>query len=133
MMGQQQQQQGQPQQYPQQQYAPQPAPQYAVHQAPAQQQFRLPKIIGYLLIMVAVIFIPIGMIIGINAEGADAGDTIRLGMNIGQIGVLLASVFTMLFLGAGADLDKFEKLGLLLFLGIILSAAAGFNFLGNLF
>ncbi|MFH0816130.1 MAG: hypothetical protein V1934_04880 [Methanobacteriota archaeon] len=133
MMGQQQQQQqGQPQQYPQ-QYAPQPAPQYAVHQAPPHQQFRLPKLIGYLLIMVAVIFIPIGMMISINASGVDAGDTVKMGMNIGQIGVLLASVFTMLFLGMGADLDKFEKLGLLLFLGILVSAATGFNFLGNLF
>jgi hypothetical protein len=38
----------------------------------------------------------------------------------------------MLFLGAGADLDKFEKLGLLLFLGIVVSATTGLN-LGNLF
>ena len=86
-----------------------------------------------MLIMVAVIFIPIGMIIGINAEGADAVDTVRMGMNIAQIGVLLASVFTMLFLGAGADLDKFEKLGLLLFLGIVVSAATGLNFLSSLY
>jgi hypothetical protein len=52
MMGQQQQQQQQGQtQYPQ-QYAPQPAPQYAVHQAPAHQQFKLSKMLGYILIMV---------------------------------------------------------------------------------
>lgn len=130
MMGQQQQQQQQGQQQYPQQYAPQPAPQYAVHQAPTHQQFKLPKLIGYLLIMVAVIFIPIGMMIGINAEGTDALDTARLGMNISQIGVLLSAVFTMLFLGAGADLDKFEKLGLLLFLGIIVSAASGLSFTG---
>jgi hypothetical protein len=42
MMGQQQQQQGQPQQYGQQQYAP-PAPQYAVHPAPQSAPFKLSK------------------------------------------------------------------------------------------
>jgi hypothetical protein len=108
----------------------QPPPQYAVHPAPAQ-PFKLNKMLGYLLIMVAVIFIPIGMLVAINADPQDYADGVKLGATISQIGVLLSAVFTMLFLGTGADLDKFEKLGLLLFLGIVVSAATGLNLLAS--
>ena len=110
-----------------QQYAP---PQY-VQTAP-HQPFKLPKMIGYILIMIAVIFIPIGMMIAINASGSSASDTRKLGANIEEIGILLAAVFTMLFLGVGADLDKFEKLGLLLFLAVLVSAGMGVS-LGSIF
>jgi hypothetical protein len=112
----------------QQQYQQAPPPQgYPVHQAPPAQPFKLPKMVGYILIMIAVIFIPMGMIIQINAEGSDAADTIKMGMNIEQIGVLLAAVFTMIFLAGGGDLDKFEKLGLLLFLGVVIMATTGIS------
>jgi hypothetical protein len=129
MMGQPPQQQGPPQQYGQQQYV-QPMPQYPVHPAPHKAGFKLPKLVGYILVMVGVMLIPAGMMMCVNADDAD---DIQNGMNVGMVGVLLTSVFTMLFLAIGDELDKYEKLGLLLFLGIVVSAAMNFNIFGNLF
>ena len=116
MNGQQQQPQGQ--QPPYGQPYQQPQPQYAVHQAPAQ-PFKLNKMLGYILIMVAIIFIPIGLI-AINV--ADDVDGEEMGNTIIYIGTLLACVFTMLVMGMCQDLEKNERLGLLLFLGIVIAS-----------
>jgi hypothetical protein len=90
------------------------------------QPFRLNKMLGYILIMVAVIFIPIGLI-AINV--ADDMDDVEMGKTIIYIGAMLTSVFTMLVLGTCHDMDKYEKLGLLVFLALVLSATmSGFGY-----
>jgi hypothetical protein len=51
-----------------------------------------------------------------------------MGRSIIYIGALLASVFTMLVMGACPDLEKHERLGLLIFIAVLLYAVtAGVN------
>jgi lipopolysaccharide export LptBFGC system permease protein LptF len=64
---------------------------------------------------------------------ADDADGMEMGRSIMYIGALLASVFTMLVMGMCPDLEKHERLGLLVFLGIVLYAVTtgvgiSFNF-----